>query len=75
MIISNLQEEKKALLEMRSHESNAKNPEIEELKNQLQDAEKKLTIERTKLQQKEKEIETLKKKMEEDRDSLEKIAD
>ena len=39
------------------------------------EAEKKVAIERTKLQQKEKEIETLKKKMEEDRDSLEKIAD
>lgn len=49
---------------MRSNESNATNPEVQLLKNQLQDAEKKLAIQRTKLQQKQKEIETLKKKME-----------
>ena len=34
-----------------------------------------MAIERTKVQQKEKEVESLKKKLEEERDSLEKIAD
>jgi molecular chaperone GrpE (heat shock protein) len=55
---------------MRSIESNHTNPEIENLKNQITDIDKKLAIERTKVLQKEKEVDTLKKKMEEDRDSL-----
>lgn len=60
---------------MRNIDANSTNPEVENLKNQLAEGEKKLAVERTKVQQKEKEIETLKKKLEEDRDSLEKIAD
>ena len=63
------------LLEMRNNSDNSINPEIELLKHKVEDSEKKLGIERTKMHQKEKELEHLKKKMEEDRDSLEKIAD
>lgn len=69
-LIQHLQEEKNILLEMRSIESNHANPEIENLKAQMAEIDKKLAIERTKVGQKEKEVETLKKKMEEDRDSL-----
>jgi hypothetical protein len=51
-LATNLNEEKKLLLEMRNIESNSTNPEVESLKGQLAEGEKKLAVERTKVQQK-----------------------
>ena len=55
---------------MRNNDSNAQIPEVEALKGKMVEFEKRLTLEKTKVEQKEKEIESLKKKMEEDRESL-----
>ena len=69
-MVNNLREEKVVLLEMRNNDSNAQIPEVEALKGKMVEFEKRLTLEKTKVEQKEKEIESLKKKMEEDRESL-----
>lgn len=75
ILINNLKEEKNVLLEMRNSNTTGQLPEVEALKFKLGEFEKRLNLERSKVETKEKEIENLKKKMEEDHQSLEKIAD
>jgi hypothetical protein len=69
-LLNNLREEKEVLLQMRNVDTTTKNPEVEALKSQLSEFDKRLTLEKTKNQQKEKEVENLRKKLEEDRESL-----
>ena len=55
---------------MRNNDSNSQIPEVEALRNQIAEFKKRLSLEETRIEQKEKEIEGLKKRMEEDRESL-----
>lgn len=60
---------------MRNNDTNSQLPEVEALKSQISEFEKRLQFEKTKVEQKEKEIDNLRKKLEDDRQSLQKIAD
>ena len=55
---------------MRNADSNAQIPQVQALKRKIAEMDKRLTLEKIKIEQKEKEIDGLRKKMEEDRESL-----
>lgn len=55
---------------MRNNDTNSQLPEVEALKSQISEFEKRLQFEKTKVEQKEKEIDNLRKKLEDDRQSL-----
>ena len=52
MLIQNLKQEKNVLLQMRNSDSSAQIPEVEALKRKLSETEKKLMLEKTKVEQK-----------------------